>query len=268
MDKGRKVEKGVGGKIVKYNTNASFLMVSYPIETQILRVINNGIFQRSLFYHKDISEEDHDAIVKHVTRKMFNTDLKLNFSEKEYRTLIGNKLRDIKKWYDENRTNIKPSRDTETYTSKLVNDYKAEYEHLVPADKDTLNSMIRRGIGMINKIAILNAISNKRTEILFEDIDIAFKLLKTCLDSIRIVLGRQEVNGKQEAVVLSILSKEDKNSMNVYKEIETNLGIKSSATKNKLIKKLKDAQYIEEYPDGKFKKLRLTLKGKEVIGLD
>lgn len=268
MDKGRKVEKGVGGKIVKYNTNASFLLVSYPIENQILRVINNGIFQRSLFYHKDITEEDHDAIVKHVARKMFNTDLKLNFNEKEYRALIVNKLKDIKQWYNENRTNIKPSKDIETYTSKLVNDYKNEYEHLIPADKDTLNSMIRRGIGTINKIAILNAISNKRTELIFEDIDIAFRLLKTCLDSIRIILGRQEVGNKQEAVILSILSKEDKTCGNVYQEIETNLGIKSTATKNKLIKKIKNLGYVEEYQDGKYKKLRLTNSGKEVIGLE
>jgi DNA-binding MarR family transcriptional regulator len=179
--------------------------------------------------------------------------------------LLLDKLKIMKTWYDENKSKITFFEDSDLFMNKTWAEYKREYDGLIAADKNIMGSIIRRAAGNLHKLIILYAASNMKDFISMKDMQQCFDLFKISIDSIKSILGKQEMGRKQDFVILNLLREGEKSSMNVHRDIEQNLGIKSPNTKTKLIKKLKNMEYIYERKEGNNVYLSLTEKGREQL---
>jgi len=263
MDKARHVEKGVAGKIVKFNTNTSFVFATYPLHNIISRLLYNGLFQRAIYYDKEITDDDHHEILKHINKIRFSTNIKENYDEKEYMSLLIEKLKSMKMWYNENNKKVKYFESCDEYINQKWFEFEDSYKNILPADKMILNSMVRRASNNLNKFIMIYAAWNMKNYITKDDVNECFKIFEITIGSIKNLLAKQDMIKKQQIVVLNILKDGSKATMNLYKELEDNLGIASPSTKAKLIKKMKDLGMVTAYTDGKHTMLSLTEKGRE-----
>lgn len=265
MDKARFVEKGVGGYMIKLNTNTTFAFVTYNMNDTIYKLLNNGLFQRALYYNKEITDEEHKAIVEHISNRRFNSSINENFDERKYLTLLVEKLKHLQTWYQENKS-FKLFSDSEKYVKHLWAEYAKQYDILVYADKQIMDSIIRRAGNNLYKLAVLNAAADKRNVINKEDITKAYELVTICTDSIRLMIVGQNKIKKIIIGALMILKSGEKTIMNIHQELDDKLGLKSSATRNSIVKRIIDLGYARRREDGKYSFLTLTDLGLEELG--
>jgi len=265
MDKSRRIERGVSGEALDLNTNTTFSFATYPMSDIIEKLLTNGLFQRVLYFNKKLEENEHKKILQHINMMKFDNTWRTNFHEKEYVTLICDKLKEIKIWYEENRNKIKFFSSCEEFVNNLWNQYELEYDVLLPADKSILNSIIRRAATNLYKLIFLSVIYKKKEIVELKDVEESFKLIKECLNSIRNLMVTINSEKKFILGLLYILKDESKNTMAVHNEMREKLGILSTNKSSQLIRRCKDAEYVTEFKNGKFTFLSLTEKGRDMI---
>jgi len=263
MDKTRFIEKGVTGRMLNTITNTSFVFSTYTMNKTIYALLDNGLFQRAIYYNKEIEEDDHDAIVA----KMFDIITKTETKKTEEIHLIKllDKMREMKKWYSINKDFISWFKGSEKYMYILWYDYKKTYDSLDKYDKGSLNSMLRRGVSNIIKLLKLNSICQMKDIISKEDIDMIFSLYVKCMDSVADVIKNQDPELKRDKGILRILKNGAFTTMRVHEEMNKQLSIKTDETRRKIIKRLIDTGKISEVIDGNKKLLILTDLGRSLV---
>lgn len=259
MDKTGYVSKGVGGVMIKFYSHTSLAFTTFPLDTIIHKLFDNGFFQRLLYLSKTISDEEHKIIRKHIAQKRDKT------IQKNYIDLLLKKLKEIKLWYNGNRNNISET-DYSDYIDGLWDKYEKSFNIFTGSDKSNIMSMTRRLTLIVNKLYKLNAISDMRTETTKEDVDCAFKLVTNCLDSVRDMMLK---SGKSKGGLISLLMilKDASNSSgNIHKLLETTANLKSPNTRNKIIRQAETAGFVTNYKDGYYTMYSITEKGREEIG--
>lgn len=265
MDKSRRVEKGVSGEEIKVSTNISFALVTYAMDDIIYKILNNGLFQRSIYLNKSLTEEEDQKILDHIIRAKFNNEVRREFPEDEYFNLLKERLMKARLWYDENKNDIKYFEMSQAYVTKLWSDYKASYEALPGSDKFILNSIRRRAAINLDKLLFLTAVWKQKTVLQKEDIDECFGLLTKCIDSIKDLVLRFNKESKEIAVLVFLLKDSGKSVSDLDKELEKQLNVKSSRTKVKIRKRLIDLGFASEYPNAGHTYLSLTDKGRSFV---
>jgi hypothetical protein len=265
MDKSRRVEKGVSGELLDITTNTVFSFCTYPLDSVVSGILHNGLFQRSVFLYKNITDEEDEKIFDHVQVKLYNETWKENFNRQEYISLLIRKLKNIKIWYEENKHKIKFFKEAEDHSKRIWKAYSEDFNLIVKADRDIMRSIRLRMSINLEKVIVLNAISNMKTHIDYEDVNELFNMFKVCLDSIKIFLGQIKSVDKQKFAILNILKSGSKSSMTVHDELKDKVGMKSINARCKLIRQMKELDLISEYNEGKYTMLRLTQKGLEEI---
>lgn len=265
MDKSRTIEKGVTGRLIDLKTNTTFIFTTYTMSETIYKLLDNGLFQRGIYYNKILSDDEHDIIVGKMFEKNIIDTAKQNlyFMDK-----LIERLKVMKTWYEANKNNIVYFKTASDYQKQLWAEYKKDYEVLERYDKDNLNSMLRRGVNVMDRLLKLNSICQMKTNITKEDVDEMFTLYKLCMDSVKKVIQSQNSDVKKEKSILRILSAGSLSTMRVYERMETELGIKGHNTKRKWVDKLVSTSKISEVQNGNVKLLVLTDTGKDIIEYD
>jgi hypothetical protein len=266
MDKTRTIQKGVGGEVIDLYTKSVFSYATYPLPDAVTKILNNGLFQRAIYYDKRTTDTDHRAIVEHVNKLKFDPNTKLNFDELQYMQLLCDKLKTMKIWYNENRKQFKFFKDTHDYINYKWKTYEEGYYMMTRYDKDILNSMIRRATSNLYKLIILSSTAKMKCEISNEEVDEAFDLLSTCLDSIKELLFNMKKELKHDQAILMMLRLGSKVLGNLQREVKENLRIKSLPTINKILDKLKKLEWISEYKNGSSTCIMITEKGLNELG--
>lgn len=265
MDKSRFIEKGVSGHIIPFYSNTVFVFTTYSMPKTVYELLNNGLFQRTLYYNKELTHDDHIQIRKHIVRNKFgkNND---KYDEKIYMALLIKLLKELKIWYNENKK-FTFFKDSDEYINTFIWDkYEAKYSALPSEDKNIMDSMVRNAAINLDKISILKAISERRSDIYKDDIDSSFKILEHCIESIKFLIMNQNPEKKRLVSLMMLLKDGSKNASVVYEELEYKLGIKSSRTKNALLQKAKALDYINKFDSGRFTMYNITEKGLDFLG--
>ena len=265
MDKRRKIEKGVSGIMFSIYTNATILLTTYSMDKDIYKLLNNGLFQRALFYRKNFTSEDHKATRHHISKRNFSQNIKQNYKEQEYMELLMDKLKQMKIWYEENKNNVVFSDNVADMVNQKWIKYEKSYGVIPGMDRLILDSIVRRSAVNLRKLVMLTAVWQMKNFVNTDDIDRCFKLLFTCIDSVKSLIANQDKVAKQNEALLYILKEQSDSTGNVYQKMEDALGVKSSATKNRIIKRVKSMGFITEYMSGHSKMLMLTQKGIDYI---
>lgn len=262
MDKSREVEKGVSGYMLKFFTHTVFTFTTYSMPNTVYALLSNGLFQRALYYNRELSEEEEKKIREHIINNKFNKIIK---DEKSYKALMIKKLKDIKIWYQANRK-FNMFEGGNHYINNLLDNYEKQYNVLLPQDKKIMGSIVRRASNNLYKLVVLRAIYNQRNDIYKKDVDEAFQLLKYCIDSVKDLTINQSKEKKVILGLLMMLKDESKNTMTVHHELEEKLRMKSTNARTNLIKKVKSLGFITDFQESKFTMLMITDKGREELG--
>jgi len=265
MDKRRKIEKGVSGIMFDIYTNATIMMTTYSMDKDIYKLLMNGLFQRALFYRKELSKKEHDAIRKHINFRYFDSNFKKSYKMSDYMNALLEKLKHMKLWYEENKHKIQTYENAIDTIEYRWKEYEKKYESLPKSDRVILDSIVRRAVTNLYKLLVLTAVWQMKTKLDIKDIDYCFSLLFACIDSVKDLVVSQNKYEKEINVALEILKGGSMSAGNLHKKLEDSLGVRSTATKNRIIKKLKRLGYITEFKDGKYTMYMLTDKGFEYI---
>jgi predicted transcriptional regulator len=265
MDKSRQVERGVGGETIKISTNTSFILVTYVMDDIVYKILNNGLFQRAIYYNKDLTQEEHDKIRTHINKSRFNNDIRKRFPEAQYFKAIEDRLRFMKMWYNENKNDIKYVDLADEYINKLWVSLEQEYKALPDVDRAILDSIIRRGSINLYKLCMLTAIWKMKTTITHEDITECFNLLRICINSVKELVLKFNKDSKQVAVILYLLKDGPKYTADIDTALETQMNLKSSRTKVKVRNKLIEMGLIYSMVDSGRTLFSITEKGKDLI---
>lgn len=269
MDKARRVEKGVAGHDIPILTNTSFILTTYKMDNIVNAILHNGLFQRAIFYLKDITSEDHRGIRNHIIEKNFDSDYEDDFDEEKYIMKLLEKLREMKRWYDENKNNIKKEKRSGEFIKQLVDMTEDNYIEYMQIDKEILDSMIRREINHLHKLCVLDAISRKECIITKQTIRKCFNLIMVCIDSIKVLIANQDRDKKIKFSILKLLSiKGSMPTMQLHYELENKFKIKQVNKRSNIIKQLINLNLISSYKSGKKTMLMLTEEGRDWIDMN
>ena len=267
MDKSRKVEKGVGGFDIPITTNTSFVMTTYKMDNTINNILHNGLFQRPLFYNKEISEKDHQNIRKYIVNSRFGIKDK-NYSEEKYIMKLIHKLKEMKNWYNEYKNEIQfnqENNDANKLVNMLLSDAESEYVNYVLEDKMIIDSIIRRMADNLQRLCILDNVSNFKTNIEMEVIRKTFSLVLNCVSSVQSLVMSQDKFKKRRYVILQLVAKQSISKTTLYNEMERIFKIKSVNLRIKTVKILIDAGYLDTYKSGRNEIVNITDKGRDYL---
>lgn len=268
MDKERKVEKGVGGFDIPITTNTSFIFTTYKMNAVINAILNNGLFQRTLFYDKDLTQEEHEGIIEYVCNKRFGTKSDKELFKKYFYVLIE-KLKAMKKWYYENKKDIVSIENMNKLAINLWKNAGKEYSFLMDMDRRIIESMSRRTADIVYRLSLLSCVAEQKTKIDSTDIRDAFKLIMECLSSISTLVIGQDKNRKKIYMTLKIVYTSGSISkMQLHYELQNKLKMKSTATRSEFIKYLITQEYLTTFKDGRTDMLLLTDKGQNYLTLE
>ena len=266
-DKSRRIEKGVGGVRIPIVTNTSFILTTYEMDSIMHSLLHNGLFQRALFYRKVLTQQEHEKIRMHISKSGFGNG-KNTFNEKKYIGKFLEKLKIMKKWYEENKSEIKAMSDMDILVENLWKKFESNYREYMIEDKDILNSLVRRYADYLRRLAVLNSVWNMKAEISKESISECFKLILTCVLSIQNMIFKKDTYKKRLYVMLQIIARESISKGALSQKIEEKFSIKSSATKSKLISQMVSLEYANTFKNGRYEMLTLTQKGKDYLLLE
>ncbi len=212
MDEKREIEKGLGGYMIKLNTNTTIILTTYPMHDTIFRLLNNGLFQRCLFFNKELTQEDN--------QNMLNAIISSNFKGRPFdENVIGNMytdsicsdIRKIVQWYHANKSGIIFEDNVEKYISNRIHSLTKDYFLLLGlSDSRITDALIRRGLKTIKKLSIVHAVAQFKIIVDISDVKAAFYLFKECLDSVRKLIIDQNKTSKFEFVLINILTEKER----------------------------------------------------------
>lgn len=264
MDKSRRVEKGVGGYSVPVNTNTSIILTTYKMDNIVNAILHNGLFQRSIFYLKELSRDDHKEIRSHIVNSRFSTKKKKNFNKEKYIMKLLEKLREMKKWYEENKKEIDYEEGCDNFVNDLMKITEDNYGEYMKIDLEILDSMIRREGVHLHKLCVLDAVSKKQTLIKKRTIKSCYDIIMECIDSIKVLVTNQDKSKKIKFSILKLLSlKGSMPKMQIHYELEERYKIKSPNIKSNMIKQLLDTELINTFESGRKTMIMLTDKGRD-----
>jgi len=266
MDKSRRVEKGVGGYSVPVNTNTSVILTTYKMDNIVNAILHNGLFQRAIFYLKELSRDDHKGIRTEIVNSRFATKNKKVFNKEKYIMKLLEKLREMKKWYEENKKDIDYEEGCDIFVNDLMRITEDNYGEYMKIDLEILDSMIRREGVHLHKLCVLNAVSKKQTLISKQMIKPCYDIIMECIDSIKVLVTNQDKNKKMRFSILKLLSlKGSMPKMQIHYELEERYGLKSPNMKSAMIKKLIDLELMSTFESGRKTMVLLTDKGRDWI---
>jgi DNA-binding MarR family transcriptional regulator len=269
MDKARRVEKGVAGKDVYLTTNTSFIFTTYKMDNTINAILHNGLFQRTLYYDKNLTDEEDEQILEHVSKSRFNNEFRVKYNETKYMGKLLEKLRLMKKWYIENKKNIVFEKDMDKLVLNLWREAKKDYKFLLYVDKMVLDSMTRRMGDILYRLIVLNTTSDMKLQANLSDTRKCFKIILDCLESTRGMVLSQDKGKKKIYGVLFLINQEGSLPKSVlHTELEKKFKMKSTTTRCDFIKQLVSAEYVTTYQDGKYDILTLTDKGRNYLAYE
>jgi len=251
MDNKREIQKGVGGEMIKVYTNTSFLITTYPIPDAMVKILNNGIFQRCLYYNRILDDEDRENIDEGIRKLKFNKAVNTEYNDKEWKNILLERLKLIKEWYNENKDNIELFDGMDLYIGKKVSDYKKTYDVLNWQDRGIMNAIITRGYGIIEKLILHNTIYKTKLLIDKEDVDDAFDLFFICADSVKLLLLKDTSINKEINTLCLILKDGKKSKMEVHKILREKLDMTNSNKRTGLIKAALDKGAIQSFREGR-----------------
>lgn len=262
MDKAKKIDKGVGGEEITIDTNTVFNFTTYSMGSKINEILHNGLFQRALFYNKDVTQKDHERIRSYMVMNRFNSKSKVKYDKELYFSKLITKLKNLKSWWDENKKEIDFDDECKEYTNRMIINLEQEYQNMIKMDIKLLNSMLRRSIENLYRLSILSTIYKKKTKVKIEDIKEGFDLMRICLGSIRHLVINQDENKKVKYGICRLLMDGSQPTMKLYKVIEENLGVTSPNKQKKIITQLEKLEFINYFKTGNTRNYYITEKGK------
>ncbi|MHA1304717.1 MAG: hypothetical protein ACTSPI_13545 [Candidatus Heimdallarchaeaceae archaeon] len=253
MDEKRYVEKGVQGIKVAFYTNTSFLLTTHPLPNIIISLLTNGLFQRCMYYDKKLSEEDKNHIASKILEAQFSSK-KEKYDVAIYDKELLKRLKDMKTWYEETKDKIDLEEGLVKCAAEKQDMIKGNYAYLNPEDQDILDAIMRRGIKNAKRVAKLHAITEKRIKITAKDLGVGFRLLDTCVGSVKYMLLNTSPHEKQRFALLNILRKRGELSlMELYAELKRTLGIKSPKKLKEIIQAAEREGMVITKTQGKYK---------------
>jgi len=264
MDKARRVDKGVSNYEIKIRTNTTFMMTTFPMNNVINSVLHNGLFQRTLFYNKNLKESEHKAIRLFTSKRNFGIN-KDDFNREKYISKLLEKLRIMKQWYTENRTKIEYEEGSDKVVNALWDKLEKEYSSFFPSDKNILNTIVRRANENLRKMTTLNTIARQKTFVTKNVIRECFEISKASFDSIKELLVKQNVTVKRTYSIMQKIASESISKSMMYEYMKDNFGIKSSGKAIKIIKDLIEREYVTVFKIGRTEMLSLTGKGRDYL---
>ena len=251
MDNKREIQKGVGGEMIKVYTNTSFLITTYPIPDAMVKILNNGIFQRCLYYNRILDDEDREIIDEGIRKLKFNKAVNTEYDDKEWKTILIERLKLIREWYTENKDNIELFDGMDLYIGKKIAEYKQTYNILNWQDRGIMNAIITRGYGILERLILHNTIYKMKLKIDKEDVDDAFDLFFICADSVKMLLLKDTSINKEINTLCLILKDGKKSKMEVHKILQEKLEMNNINKRTNLIKAALDKGDIQCYKEGR-----------------
>jgi len=265
MDIQRRVEKGVAGKEIKIKTNTSFVMTTFLMNKAVHSVLSNGLFQRMLFYNKQLSKEEHNQICDFDSQKRFGKKIANSFNKEEYIIKLVHRLKEMKKWYYENRFKFEFEDSSADLVTMLRKKAEKDYSDFFEEDSEILDAMFRRAGGTLERLCKLSAISKMKIFISKNTIRECFKMIETCVDSIKDLLLRQDKGTKRMYSVLQIISKSGHTKGTISEMLEKKFKMKNTNKRVEFVRSLIEQGYITTYKVGRSDMLSLTEKGRKYI---
>lgn len=264
MDKSRRIEKGVAGYSIPVITNTSIVLTTYKMDNVVNSILHNGLFQRAIFYLKELSRDEHKKIRSHIVNSRFSTKTKEKFDKEKYIMKLLEKLREMKKWYDENKKNITYEDGCNNFVNDLLKITEDNYGEYMKIDLEILDSMIRREGVHLHKLCVLDAVCKKKTIINKRIIKSCYNIIMECIDSIKLLVTNQDKSKKIKFSILKLLSlKGSMPTMQMHYELENRYKIKSPNTKSNMIKNLMNLELISSFGSGRKTMINLTDKGRD-----
>lgn len=263
MDKAKKVEKGVTGYDIPIETNTSLVFTTYKMDNILQTILHNGLFQRSLFYKMDLTEEGHNLILDHIINQRFANDINSEKVYKKVRMILLKKLRLMKEWYKENRNNFIYDDEISIYIKKHWRTIQNKYSILSFNDKKILLSQVRRLTDILMRLTILKACYLQQTHITIDMVRECFKIIEHCLDGLKFLILSDDTSNKNLFVALSLL-KDGSITKGVYhKKMQELCDIPTRQRRVDLLERLCNLEYVTIFKDGKKEYIALTEKGRK-----
>lgn len=260
MDKDREITKGLGSKVIKFNTNSTFLFGCYPSSKAIKNILHTGLFQRVFFIHKHISTQDHQQIMQSMLKR--NSSSLYLKRENIYENELVSRLEKLKtEWQTHRNTfyeKFQLSIELQRYIQNKINQIEEEFYFLDKKDLCDLNASERRGIILIYKILkIIAFLKRNDFSIDKKDVEYVLNLYKNNLNSLKDVLLETTIlrkslsDSKLQRILNIIKNKRRVTRTHLYKLVENLEGLKSMTARVKAVSELIESGLIEEIIEDK-----------------
>lgn len=202
MDESRLIEKGLSGEKITFFSNTSFSLTTYPLQNTLFQLLTNGLFQRCLFYYKDIKLDNHLVLMNFMIKANFKGKILVpDAINNMYEEALLKESRNIIEWYRLNKISLDFDEKCSEYLEYLFNNYRKTYDYLDEVSKEILYSIERRMVVQLKKIVIHNTIYKYKIQITNEDVKEAFE---TILPNLSIYIDLITTTKKEDKSLLAI----------------------------------------------------------------
>jgi len=242
MDKRRKITKRLKLNRKELDTNTTFLITSFPIPEVGPTLLTQGLFQRCLVFFKDVDDLTSRKIEDYIIDDRFSETDRYDYLKDEDFNKLIDELKDIKRWYTmmrKSKNKVVSDKGVKEWVKKSRDIMVKECRSLSKKDRGILNTVLRRGIDIIFRLAYHNAVERKSMVISLEDVKKAFSLYKVCFLSVRDFIINLDEMSKLKYYVVEELKDGSKRKSDLNKKIAEifDISIPTAISKLRMLKK-------------------------------
>jgi len=196
-DSSCKIDKQLGGELIDFKPHASFLLMTYPPDRLVDKLLKTGFVDRVIPIFEDVTLEDRLEVIKKMTENI-NKSTKESF-EKEFES-IAKRLNTIIAKYQKGKTVINIPENIHEIMLPIIEEFAMKVLDASPKAREKLEHFISRLYENLLKLSIHHAILDRRNTVEVSDVLYArltyipiWKNLIISIESLLIISGQERM---------------------------------------------------------------------------
>jgi len=171
-DDSNEISKKLGGRTIRLKPHGSCLLMSYPPDRLVDKIVKTGFIDRLVTIFEDVTLEDRLDVIKKMSD---NINVSTDESYKKDFDFIVERLEYIKKQYSKVETNITITDDIRKLILQVIDEFAMKILDASPKAREKLERFVSRLFEILVKLAVHHAIISNRTNL--EVADVAYSRL-------------------------------------------------------------------------------------------
>jgi len=167
------ISKKLGSEIIEFKPHASFILMSYPPDNLVEKILKTGFFDRLVPIFEDVTLEDRLDTIRRMSENINPSPVKQEELKKEYNKLLK-KFMNINKKYGKlssgSKKVIKIDEDIHQKMISIIEEFAMKILDVSPKAREKLEHFITRLYEILLKFAIHHALLDERLYLDISDI--------------------------------------------------------------------------------------------------